>query len=814
MIARIGHLLLVALRVSVALLALAAVVFSFFWVISRPWRNAERNRGQTEIVLMNWSGGGGQKEEQIVADLIAEYERRNPHIRVKRINPGDAGSYNTKLQTMMAAGVTPDVFYMASERFAKFAASGHLADIEALVADDRAHDRPTLDLEDFFANVVDSFRFDGKTTGRGTLYGVPKDFTTWGFYYNKDLFDQAGLTYPDDLPPGEWTWDKFADDAARIKALPNMLGGAEFTCWDDPIRAYLWTYDLDIVDANFNSRAFDPAVYEKLRQLYIWRYGGSDPNTHVPHERILVSGDSQVAQGQDIFVTGRVGMVGPLGRWVVPTYRDIRAFDWDFAPLPKGTQNANLVATVAWSLNRDSKHLDEAWKLLKFLCGPDGQRRMAELGLAIPTLRSVAYSPAFVNPKLRPAHDEVYLEQAEYARIATTPGYPEWKNNLSKRLDEFLHSGKRMDETLDALEADWARDRENPLRVGKFPDLPWTRIAVYVLIPLAIILAFIIARWYRRRPGVIALREELSGYAFVSPWFIGFCVFMAFPVAMSIVLAFSKWNGFTSLQDAEWVGWANFRQLLSNDPRFWNSLWVTAYYAAIAVPIGQLLALGMALLLNHQLRASAFFRSALYLPSVLAGVGIAILWRWVFDGEVGLMNTYLLQPFTDAVNTVLHLQGDAALTAPRWFTADARWFGPPAFAIMSFWALGGTMVIYLAGLKGIPIELYEAASIDGSTLWQRFRNITLPMLSPIIFFNFIMAVIGSFQVFTQAFVMTGGGPGDDTRFYVLYLYNLAFDDSHMGYASAMAWLLLVLILSLTMLVMYGSRRVVYYEALK
>jgi multiple sugar transport system permease protein len=133
---------------------------------------------------------------------------------------------------------------------------------------------------------------------------------------------------------------------------------------------------------------------------------------------------------------------------------------------------------------------------------------------------------------------------------------------------------------------------------------------------------------------------------------------------------------------------------------------------------------------------------------VLAGVGVALLWRWVFDGNVGLINTYFLNPILEPIG----------YEAPKWFTGDAAWFGPPAFAVMSFWALGGTMVIYLAGLKGIPIELYEAASIDGTNIFQRFRNVTLPMLSPVILFNFIMAIIGSFQVFTQAFIMTNGGP--------------------------------------------------------
>jgi multiple sugar transport system permease protein len=163
------------------------------------------------------------------------------------------------------------------------------------------------------------------------------------------------------------------------------------------------------------------------------------------------------------------------------------------------------------------------------------------------------------------------------------------------------------------------------------------------------------------------------------------------------------------------------------------------------------------------------------------------------------------------LNPVLGLVG---FEAPRWFERDAQTWGVPAFVIMSFWMVGGSMMIYLAGLKGISKELYEAAAIDGATLRHRIRHVMLPMLSPVIFFNTIMAVIASFQIFTQAYVMTAGGPGDATRFYVLYLYNQAFDLHNMGYASALAWLLLLIILALTLSVMAGSKRFVYYEALK
>ncbi len=788
-------------RLAVAVGAAALLLGSLAWVATRPWRAAQARGTRVELTLMNWSGGGGQQEEQIVADVIARFERDHPGVTVRRINPGDAGSFNTKLQTMMAAGVPPDVFYMSSERFAVFARHGTLAPLEPFIAADRAAGRPTLDLDDFFANTVDNFRFDGRTTGRGTLYGIPKDFTTWGFYYNKDLFDRAGVPYPAD----DWTWDDFIAAARQIGQLPNVLGGAEISCWDDPIRAYLWTYGLDLVDEQFRSRVFEPPVYERLRTLWAWRF----------EERgTLVSGDSQVAQGQDIFVTGRVGLVGPLGRWVVPRYREIRDFRWDFALLPRGTAPANLVATVAWSMSARTKHPDEAWRLLKYLCGAEGQRRVAELGLAIPTLKSVAYSEAFADPRQLPERDDLYLRAAEYARIATIPGYPEWKSTLTKRLEEFLRAGKPVDETLRRLEADWAQERANPLLHADYPPLRWDRVTAAVAVPTLLLAVLLGVGWFRGRPGRLARREERAGYAFVSPWVLGFAAFLAFPIVLSLILSFCKWTGFSPLSAAQWVGWDNFRYLLLEDPRFWSSLRVTAYYALIAVPGGQLLALAAALLMNHQVRFAGFFRSAWYLPSVLAGVGVAILWRWVFDGEVGLINTYLLGPLCRQLNVALGLTGDAAFTPPRWFTADARLFGPPAFAIMSFWAFGGTMVIYLAGLKGIPRELYEAAAIDGSSAWQRFRNVTLPMLSPIIFFNVIMAIIGSFQVFTQAFVMTGGGPGDDTRFYVLYLYTRAFDDSHMGYGSALAWLLLLIVLGLTLLVMRGSRRFVYYEGLR
>jgi multiple sugar transport system permease protein len=258
-----------------------------------------------------------------------------------------------------------------------------------------------------------------------------------------------------------------------------------------------------------------------------------------------------------------------------------------------------------------------------------------------------------------------------------------------------------------------------------------------------------------------------------------------------------------TLDHAEWVGLDNFRELLTFDPKFRKAVSITAWYALLAVPSVQVAALVAAMLLNREHLGIGAFRAIWYLPSVLAGVGMAIMWKWVFHHDHGLLNA-LLEPVLAWFDT----------KPPRWFEKDSARWGVPAFAILNLWMLGGTMMIYLAGLKGIPKELYEAADLDGATGPRRFLNVTLPMLSSVIFFNTIMAIIASFQIFTQVFVMTGGGPEENTQFYVFYLYKMAFDLGAMGYASAMAWILLLIVLALTLLVMRGTRRFVYYEALK
>ena len=758
------------------------------------WRDllaaGERGEAQVELVVLHWSGGAGQEEDQIVADVLERYEAAHPGVRVRRINPGDAASFYTKLQTMLAAGEPPDVFYVGAERVASFASLGLMAPVDEFVERDLARAQRPADavvLEDYYPAVVDAFRYDGQRVGAGALYGVPKDFTTVGFYYNKALFARAGLEEPAD----DWTWDDFAAAARAIGALPDCTG-AEFVTWPPMLRAYLWTEGVDVLADDLETLRFDdPVLRATLARLRDWRHG---------EEGTLTSGKSQTASGETVFFTGQVGLAGPFGRWVVPSYRTITDFEWDFAPMPRGREQANMAATVAWAMSSRTEHPEEAWALVRSLVSERTQTQLSELGLAIPTLRRVAESEAFLDPDAPPSRDRSFLDAAEVARVVPWPANPKFESLLGSRLDQALRSGDlELDEAIEAFEAAWTVEGASPLAKGGYPPMPWGRLLRWIAAGCALLGLVAVLALRRRRPGRLARAEERAGFALTSPLTLGLLLFAAFPIGLSLLLSFARWQGVATLDQAQWVGWANYEQLLLHDTRLRTSLRVTAYYALLAVPLGQGFALMAALLMNARVPFIGFFRAAWYLPSVLAGVGVAVLWRWVFDHDAGLLKS-AAEPLG------LHM--------PEWFGADAELFGAPAFALMNLWMVGGSMMVYLAGLKGIPRDLYEAAELDGSSAWERFRHVTLPMLSPIVLFNGVMAVIASFQVFTQAFVMTKGEPGDLTRFYVLYVYNQAFEFYEMGYASAMAWLLLVIVLALTAVVMRLSKRSVHYEALE
>lgn len=289
-----------------------------------------------------------------------------------------------------------------------------------------------------------------------------------------------------------------------------------------------------------------------------------------------------------------------------------------------------------------------------------------------------------------------------------------------------------------------------------------------------------------------ALRRNLTGYAFIAPWLIGFLVFTAGPFFSSVYFSFTRYD---IVSAPTWVGLANYDALLNNDPLFWKSLFITIKYAVVAVPIGIIAGVALALLLNIEVKGIAIYRTIFYLPSIVPSVATTVVFAWILNPQVGLVNL-ILRNF--------------GIVGPNWL-ADVKtafW----SLIVMGLWGVGGSMVIYLAGLKDIPLYLYEAAVIDGANAFQRMRRITLPMLTPVIFFNLVMGVIGAFQYFTQAYIMTNGGPEESTKFYALYLYQRAWNYLDMGYASAMAWVLFLIVVVLTALIFRTQKKWVHYGA--
>jgi len=305
----------------------------------------------------------------------------------------------------------------------------------------------------------------------------------------------------------------------------------------------------------------------------------------------------------------------------------------------------------------------------------------------------------------------------------------------------------------------------------------------------------------RRRPiGRLAAREERAFWLFLLPWIVGFIAFTGGPIVATLFLSLTDYSVTTA---PTWTGIQNYTALFG-DPLFQKSLLVSAYYTALSVPGGLVISLGLALLLNQQVRGRGLFRTVFYLPTIIPAVAVALVFQWILNPDTGLANYAL---------SLAHL--------PKlsWFQDEATVV--PSFALMSLWSVGGSMIVFLAALQSVPLEIYEAAALDGATSWRKFVYLTLPLISPAILFNLVTGVIASLQVFTPAYVVgsnTSGGSGDiggpnyASEFYVLYLFQNAFQYFKFGYAAAQAWILFLIILVLTVAMLRASRRAVYYEA--
>ncbi|MCB0113961.1 MAG: sugar ABC transporter permease [Caldilineaceae bacterium] len=302
------------------------------------------------------------------------------------------------------------------------------------------------------------------------------------------------------------------------------------------------------------------------------------------------------------------------------------------------------------------------------------------------------------------------------------------------------------------------------------------------------------ARDRPNRPSAARRREAIEGILYTSPWIIGFVVFILGPLAASLYLSFTKYN---VLRPPKFIGLDNFAYMFTTDPLFFPSLMRTFYFALLSVPIAMVLSLMVAILLNQKLVATTVWRTLYFLPTLTPIVAAALLWRWMLNPDVGLVN-YLL--------------GLIGIDGPGWLSSTT--WAIPSLALMGLWAsVGGSrMIIFLAGLQDVPVEMLEAAEIDGAGTWAKFRHVTLPMITPTVFFNMVLGIIFALRTFDIAFVSTAGGPARATWFFSLHIYQNAFTSFDMGYASALAWIFFIILFLLTFLQFRLSGRWVFYAA--
>lgn len=709
-----------------------------------------------------------------------------------------------KLLTAIAGRVPPDVAMIDRFTLAQWASRGALTPLDELA------ERDGIRKEDYFEATWEESTYEGR------LYCIPLNTDTRALFYNKRLFREAGLD--PERPPRTWReLEEYADrltrydEKGRIQTagfISTFMGGSYGQTW---FYTYLWLNGGEALDEG-NTRVLfnDERGVEALEFMVhmFHKYGA---------EKLIAFVQTGGVRENNPFLAGRVAMVIETSPFVSIIEKWAPDLEYGVAdlPYPEDGRKCTWSGGFGLAIPRGCRHPELAWEFVKLACTYEGQMVIGRIGRQMPALKRAAFDPYFDDFP----HWRFFANQMAYTRFrpVTPAGALMW-DEMARAVDAALLGSATPKEALDRAAARVQEELDRYNNPEPHPPVDWGKVAVTASAAGAALLlagALALARALARRR--LLRREALEGYFFAAPWFLGMAVFTAVPVLLSIVYSFSRYEVLTP---AQWVGLSNYKHLIIEDPLFRICLANTLFYTALSVPLLMAGSLGVALLLNAKVRGQSVFRTIYYLPAVVSGVAVCVLWLWIFNPDSGLLNTLLARSgypwdwLQSAVDRVWGLLGKEPprLGMPLWLASKR--LAKPSLILMAMWGVGGGMVLYLAGLQSVPEYLYEAARIDGANALGQFRHVTLPLLTPTIFFNLIMGVIGSFQVFNQSYIMTGGGPDNATLFYVLYLFRHAFQYFHMGYASAMAWILFVVVLAFTLAQFALARRWVHYEALR
>lgn len=742
------------------------------------------------------------------------FEERHPGWRL--VISTYRGADAQKLMTAIVGGDPPDMILQDRFSIGEWASREAFMNLNDFIAqsqkDEQAGGPQGIDPDAFYPACWE------EATYKGMVYAIPFNSDVRVLYCDEDALREAGFVDAQGRakPPRTWkelrqyaialtTRDKHGH-VTRLGFAPNYGNSWLFI--------YAWLNGGSFMSADGKTVTMNqPPIVEAMKymaQLY------DDVGGVQMTDAFL---GATIGNEYDPFATGRLAMKID-GDWQLnklAEYHPDTRFLVAMAPAPEGHQSTTWSGGYSYVIPAGAKHAKMAFELIRFLVSDEGWNVQHDINMRYASSRGLAFIPRItaqpavndhvlhdrilkdpnVPPRVARALPMMYdLMKIARFRPVSPVGQLLWDQQV-RAIDQVVRGHEDPKKVFDKATAVVQEQLDEILNQQHHQGAPvnWTGLTTTLLLVIAgVAIVLWVAAWRRGVWARYRRDEVMAGLFFVFPWMLGFLVLMAGPIVMSLVYAFCRYN---VLQPAHWSGLHNFSNLLFHDKMFWHALANTAYML-MGVPLGMTVGLGIALLLNTEVRGMKIYRTVFYLPAIVPIVASSILWIWVLNPQNGM------------VNEMLRMIG--VTDPPLWLNSPSWLFGSKAsILLMGLWGAGGGMIIWLAGLKGIPAHLYEAAKIDGAGPIRCFVHVTLPMLTPYIFFNAVMGAIHTMQIFSQAFIMTGGGPADSTMFYAYYLFNQAFYYFRMGYASALAWVLLLIVLVLTSVQMWASKHWVHYS---
>jgi ABC-type sugar transport system permease subunit/ABC-type glycerol-3-phosphate transport system substrate-binding protein len=764
------------------------------------------------VELQFWTS---PSEVRKMAEIFEKYELENPGVKVV-IGQSAARNLVEDPQRVLCAivgGDPPDIIVFDRYAVGEWAARDAFMPLDDFIAADA--NRPDgIKKDEYYAPCWEEATYKGK------LYGIPISTDNRALYYNKDMLIRAGYVNEKNeaLPPR--SWKELREYAVKLSEWEGegskrrlTVAGFVPNFGNSWLYLYGWQNKAKFMsDDGKTCLLNEPHVVEALtfmKDMYN-DLGGAG--------QVYAFQTGLDGNERDPFLTGKIAMKID-GNWSLGTiaaYKPDMNFGVAPAPMPDASDAPiSWLGGWAWVIPKGARHPREAWALIRRLASMETALHQAEVERRNEVSQGRTYIPGLnANRKITEAMFKKYMDdepsmdasfkvglktfidllpRSKY-RPVTPVGQRLWNQQVEafeKAIFALPGSSVTPQSALDAGTAIVQRELDRIEQPETGPVVSWPAIALLYFGVLAVAL-LVFAIWFMTRfTGKQQARQEAyAGWAFASPWIFGFIVFTGGPILCSLIMAFCTYD---ALNPSHFVGVRNFQETLTQDPLLWQSLWNTVFMV-LGVPLGMMIGLGVAMLLDANVRHIAVYRTLFYLPSIVPGVASALLWILIFKPNEGILNWALLK---------------FGVSGPNWLQ-DPLW-SKPALIVQGLWGAGAGMIVWLAGLKAIPPDLYEAAALDGANAFRRFWHITLPMLTPYIFFNLVMGLIGTFQIFGPAYLMTQGGPVNSTLFYAYNLFNQSFRFLHMGYAGALAWILFAIIFVLTLYQLSLSKRWVHYQ---